>query len=184
LGENFSKVEEILKKRKVEKFNAALDELEKAFKTAQENISALNKTRKPENFPSESAEKNIKNTDIRWARILKHLDEIKEGFKGINPTSESKDENKYEVLSREISELEKDYLEYSKTLEMCHSDINTQHDTVMEHQIEFKKLFDSYDILITPTSPTVAYEIGTKSKNPLQKNLENTMVLHNMKKLT
>ncbi len=33
---------------------------------------------------------------------------------------------------------------------------------------EFKKLFDSYDILITPTSPTVAYEIGTKSKNPLE----------------
>jgi len=33
---------------------------------------------------------------------------------------------------------------------------------------EFEKLFDSYDILITPTSPTVAYEIGTKSNNPLE----------------
>ena len=33
---------------------------------------------------------------------------------------------------------------------------------------EFEKLFKKYDILITPTSPTVAYEIGTKSNNPLE----------------
>ena len=33
---------------------------------------------------------------------------------------------------------------------------------------EFEKLFEEYDILITPTSPTVAYEIGTKSNNPLE----------------
>ena len=33
---------------------------------------------------------------------------------------------------------------------------------------EFEKLFEKYDILITPTSPTVAYEIGTKSNNPLE----------------
>lgn len=33
---------------------------------------------------------------------------------------------------------------------------------------EFEKLFKKYDVLITPTSPTVAYEIGTKSNNPLE----------------
>ncbi len=33
---------------------------------------------------------------------------------------------------------------------------------------EFERLFKKYDVLITPTSPTVAYEIGTKSKNPLE----------------
>ncbi len=33
---------------------------------------------------------------------------------------------------------------------------------------EFEKLFEEYDLLITPTSPTVAYNIGTKSNNPLE----------------
>ena len=33
---------------------------------------------------------------------------------------------------------------------------------------EFERLFKTYDVLITPTSPTVAYEIGTKSTNPLE----------------
>ena len=33
---------------------------------------------------------------------------------------------------------------------------------------EFSKLFEKYDVLITPVSPTVAYEIGTKSNNPLE----------------
>ncbi len=33
---------------------------------------------------------------------------------------------------------------------------------------EFEKLFEKYDLLITPTSPTVAYEIGTRSTNPLE----------------
>jgi len=33
---------------------------------------------------------------------------------------------------------------------------------------KFEKLFEKYDVLITPTSPTVAYEIGTKTSNPLE----------------
>lgn len=33
---------------------------------------------------------------------------------------------------------------------------------------EFEKLFKAYDLLITPTSPTVAYKIGTRSTNPLE----------------
>ena len=33
---------------------------------------------------------------------------------------------------------------------------------------EFEKLFNKYDVLLTPTSPTVAYEVGTKSNNPLE----------------
>ena len=33
---------------------------------------------------------------------------------------------------------------------------------------EFEKLFEKYDVLLTPTSPSVAYEIGTKSNNPLE----------------
>ncbi len=33
---------------------------------------------------------------------------------------------------------------------------------------EFEKLFEKYDVLLTPTSPTVAYEIGSKSNNPLE----------------
>ena len=33
---------------------------------------------------------------------------------------------------------------------------------------EFAKLFEKYDVLITPTSPTVAYKIGEKTSNPLE----------------
>ena len=33
---------------------------------------------------------------------------------------------------------------------------------------EFNKAFNKYDILLTPTSPTVAFEMGTKSNNPLE----------------
>ena len=33
---------------------------------------------------------------------------------------------------------------------------------------EFEKLFEKFDMLLTPTSPTVAYKIGTKSNNPLE----------------
>ncbi len=33
---------------------------------------------------------------------------------------------------------------------------------------EFDKAFEKYDLLLTPTSPTVAFEIGTKSNNPLE----------------
>ena len=33
---------------------------------------------------------------------------------------------------------------------------------------EFDKLYEKYDILLTPTSPNVAFEIGTKSNNPLE----------------
>lgn len=33
---------------------------------------------------------------------------------------------------------------------------------------EFDKAFEKYDILLTPTSPTVAFEIGTRSTNPLE----------------
>ncbi len=33
---------------------------------------------------------------------------------------------------------------------------------------EFDKAFEKYDVLLTPTSPTVAFEIGTRSSNPLE----------------
>ena len=33
---------------------------------------------------------------------------------------------------------------------------------------EFEKAFENYDILITPTSPTVAFDIGSRSNNPLE----------------
>ena len=33
---------------------------------------------------------------------------------------------------------------------------------------KFEKAFEKYDILLTPTSPTVAFEIGSKSTNPLE----------------
>ncbi len=33
---------------------------------------------------------------------------------------------------------------------------------------EFDKAFEKYDVIITPTSPVVAFEAGTKSKNPLE----------------
>jgi len=33
---------------------------------------------------------------------------------------------------------------------------------------EFEKAFQKYDVLLTPTSPTVAFEIGTRSSNPLE----------------
>ena len=32
----------------------------------------------------------------------------------------------------------------------------------------FKKLFEKYDVLLTPTSPTVAFDIGAKIDNPLE----------------
>ena len=33
---------------------------------------------------------------------------------------------------------------------------------------EFKKGFEKYDVILTPTSPTVAFDIGSKSNNPLE----------------
>ena len=33
---------------------------------------------------------------------------------------------------------------------------------------KFTELFEKYDILLTPTAPTTAFEIGTKSNNPLE----------------
>ncbi len=33
---------------------------------------------------------------------------------------------------------------------------------------EFTKTFENYDVIITPTSPTVAFDIGSKSDNPLE----------------
>lgn len=33
---------------------------------------------------------------------------------------------------------------------------------------EFDKVFEKYDVLITPTSPTVAFDIGVRSNNPLE----------------
>lgn len=33
---------------------------------------------------------------------------------------------------------------------------------------EFSKLFEKYDVLLTPTAPTVAFNIGSKSSNPLE----------------
>ncbi|MCI8487010.1 MAG: Asp-tRNA(Asn)/Glu-tRNA(Gln) amidotransferase subunit GatA [Clostridia bacterium] len=33
---------------------------------------------------------------------------------------------------------------------------------------EFDKMFEKYDVLLTPTSPTVAFQIGGKSNNPLE----------------
>ncbi len=33
---------------------------------------------------------------------------------------------------------------------------------------EFDKAFEKYDVLLTPTAPNVAFEIGTKSNNPLE----------------
>ena len=33
---------------------------------------------------------------------------------------------------------------------------------------EFNKAFEKYDVLITPTSPTVAFDMGIRSNNPLE----------------
>ena len=33
---------------------------------------------------------------------------------------------------------------------------------------EFEKAFEKYDVILTPTSPTVAFELGSKSSNPLE----------------
>ena len=33
---------------------------------------------------------------------------------------------------------------------------------------EFDKAFEKYDVILTPTAPTVAFEIGSKSNNPLE----------------
>ena len=33
---------------------------------------------------------------------------------------------------------------------------------------EFDKAFEKYDVLLTPTAPNIAFEIGTKSNNPLE----------------
>ena len=33
---------------------------------------------------------------------------------------------------------------------------------------EFNKAFEKYDVILTPTSPTVSFEIGSKSDNPLE----------------
>ena len=33
---------------------------------------------------------------------------------------------------------------------------------------EFNKAFEKYDVILAPTSPTVAFDIGSKSNNPLE----------------
>ena len=33
---------------------------------------------------------------------------------------------------------------------------------------EFEQAFEKYDVILTPTSPTVAFDIGSKSENPLE----------------
>ena len=33
---------------------------------------------------------------------------------------------------------------------------------------EFNKAFEKYDIILTPTSPTVSFDLGSKSENPLE----------------
>lgn len=33
---------------------------------------------------------------------------------------------------------------------------------------EFNKAFEKYDVILTPTSPTVSFDIGSKSNNPLE----------------
>ena len=33
---------------------------------------------------------------------------------------------------------------------------------------EFSKIFEKYDVILSPTAPTTAYEIGTKSNNPVE----------------
>ncbi len=33
---------------------------------------------------------------------------------------------------------------------------------------EFSKVFEKYDVILTPTAPTVAFDIGSKSNNPLE----------------
>ena len=33
---------------------------------------------------------------------------------------------------------------------------------------EFKKVLDKYDVILTPTSPTVAFDIGSKINDPLE----------------
>ena len=33
---------------------------------------------------------------------------------------------------------------------------------------EFNKAFEKYDVILTPTAPTVAFDIGSKSNNPLE----------------
>ena len=33
---------------------------------------------------------------------------------------------------------------------------------------KFNKAFEKYDVILTPTSPTVAFEVGTRSNNPLE----------------
>ena len=33
---------------------------------------------------------------------------------------------------------------------------------------EFAKAFEKYDVLLTPTSPTVAFDLGAKNSNPME----------------
>ena len=33
---------------------------------------------------------------------------------------------------------------------------------------EFNKGFEKYDVILTPTAPTVSFDIGSKSNNPLE----------------
>jgi aspartyl-tRNA(Asn)/glutamyl-tRNA(Gln) amidotransferase subunit A len=33
---------------------------------------------------------------------------------------------------------------------------------------EFNKIFENYDVILTPTSPVTAFDIGSKSENPLE----------------
>ena len=42
---------------------------------------------------------------------------------------------------------------------------------------EFNEVFKSYDILITPTSPTVAFKRGSKTSNPVEMYLSDVLTI-------
>ena len=46
--------------------------------------------------------------------------------------------------------------------------------TLIRH--DFKQVFKEVDLLVTPTTPDVAFKIGTKSDDPLQMYLEDVFV--------
>ena len=44
-------------------------------------------------------------------------------------------------------------------------------------QRDFERAFETYDVLVTPTSPTVAFKIGEKADDPLQMYLSDVCTL-------
>ena len=165
MSNNFKELAQLVKKRKA-KINALYeevlqtgvlkDELLNAFNIStlkQDKTAILAILRRFVDLKEENLVEEFKKAGFSQEKIihLKHqiYDEVRKFY-----------EKEHKALIKEIEKnklLEDFFLELVKGIHNIGLVMN-----------EFAKLFEKYDVLLTPTAPTVAFDIGSKSNNPLE----------------